>query len=327
MAEHLCNQSVRAAANDPPAALRLARLALRVAELAPAEEGWKGRLAGYAWAFVANAERVSSNLPVAESSFATAWKLWSEGEAAGETPFGEWRLHDLEASLRRDQRRFDAALACLERALAGAPESAKVRILLKKQYTFEQAGELQAALAVLEEAAPLLDATPDTGLRWTFEINATSMLCHFGRYAEAEARLPALFQYSTELDRPLDTARVVWLSGRIAVGCGRHADARTAFEKAQHTFSVHRIAFDAGLVSLDLAIIHIEEGRTVEVARLAEDMLEVFRAQRVHREALAAVALFCEAARQGAATLELAQRVRDYLERARRNPRLRFEPQ
>lgn len=118
------------------------------------------------------------DLPAADSSFATAWRLWNAGEAAGETPFGAWRLYDLEASLRRDQRRFDAALACLERALASAPAAARGRILLKKQYTFDQAGNVESALAVLEEAAPLLEATPDAGLRWSFELNAASMLCH-----------------------------------------------------------------------------------------------------------------------------------------------------
>ncbi len=325
LAEHLCDESEKAAANDPPDALRMARLALRVAEIAPVGDAWRSRLVGYAWAFVGNAQRVSSDYLAADASLTTAWKLWTScGPAPGAAPFGDWRLHDLEASLRRDQRRFAEALACVERALASAPASARPRILLKKQYVLEQAGEIEAALAVLDEAASDLQAAPEPRLRFGFEFNSIGMLCHLGRYSEAEARLPGLEHLTAELDNKMDTARVRWLSGRIAAGLGRRDEARAAFEKVQAIFSVHRIGIDAALVSLELAILYLEEGRTSRVVALAEDMLVVFDAQRIHREALAALRLFCDAVTRGLATVDLARRVRDYLQRARRNPRLRF---
>jgi hypothetical protein len=72
-------------------------------------------------------------------------------------------------------------------------------------------------------------------------------------------------------------------------------------------------------------VLLLEEGRTAEVAGLAAEMLQVFRGQTVHREALAALRLFCRAARGGSATVDLARRVLAYLERARHDPHLRFE--
>ena len=54
VAERLCHESERAAANSADKALELARLALRVAELAPGDPLWSQRLQGYAWIFVAN---------------------------------------------------------------------------------------------------------------------------------------------------------------------------------------------------------------------------------------------------------------------------------
>ena len=54
-------------------------------------------------------------------------------------------------------------------------------------------------------------------------------------------------------------------------------------------------------------------------------MLRIFEAQGVHREALAALRLFCEAAQSEEATAGLARRVMEYLNRARLNPELRFE--
>lgn len=64
--------------------------------------------------------------------------------------------------------------------------------------------------------------------------------------------------------------------------------------------------------------------QTREVKELAREMAPVFQAQGVHREALAALRLFCQAAEKEAATLDLARRLVDYLERARHDPGLRF---
>jgi tetratricopeptide (TPR) repeat protein/DNA-binding XRE family transcriptional regulator len=324
LAERLCEESERAAANDEAVALHRAWLALRVAELVPGSDPWRSRLQGYCQAFVANAQRVSGDLTAAEASMTAAWGLWRGVESVPPDLLGEWRLHDLEASLRRDQRQFPLALVSLDLALAAAPAAVRGRVLLKKQYTLEQAGEIEASLAVLEEAAPILESAPERRLLWILEMNRIVMLCHLGRHGEAEARLQGLQRLTNELGNRLDLARVLWLTGRVAAGQGRRGDARAAFERAGRVFAVHRIGIDAALISLELAIVHLEEGRVGEVVRLAEEMLTVFGIQRVHREALAALRLFCEAARAGGASVGLARHVINYLEAARRNPQLRF---
>ena len=86
------------------------------------------------------------------------------------------------------------------------------------------------------------------------------------------------------------------------------------------------IAFDASRACLDLAELYLRQGRTADVKRLSRQMVAVFRAQQVHREALAAVILFQEAAEQERATVELARRLAAYLRRAQHNPGLHFEP-
>lgn len=55
------------------------------------------------------------------------------------------------------------------------------------------------------------------------------------------------------------------------------------------------------------------------------EMLWIFKAQGVHREALAALRVFCDAAKHQAATLELARKVERYLCRAQLDPELKFE--
>ena len=159
LAELLCEESVCAAADDVVRALQLARMAQRVAALAPAEETWRSQLQGYTWAFIANAQRAGGDLLAAEESCATSWRLWRSGGTVQLNPLGEWRLHDLEASLRRGLRQFAAAQACLDRALAIAPAEVQGRILLNQQYLLEQSGDVEGALAVLERARPLVDAS------------------------------------------------------------------------------------------------------------------------------------------------------------------------
>jgi tetratricopeptide (TPR) repeat protein len=325
LVERLCDESIRAAADDAGRALELARLALRVAALVPGGAEWRSGLEGYAWGFVANGQRVGSDLLAAEASFATAWRLWRAAGPAAPWPLGEWRLYDLEASLRRAQRQFGAALQCLNRALAGAPVEAQGRILLNKQTTHEQAGDIQAALSVLEEAAPLVDTYGGARDRQVVRFNLVVILCHLGRYDEAAARLPELRETAVSLGNRLDLTRVLWLSGRVAAGQGRRDEARAAFKQVRKDCTDHLNGYDAALVSLDLALLYLEVGDQAEVAVLAEEMVWIFRSRCVRREALAALGLFCQAAKGRSATLDLTRQVIDYLERARRDPQLRFE--
>lgn len=108
-------------------------------------------------------------------------------------------------------------------------------------------------------------------------------------------------------------------------GLGRRGEAVAAFRQVQEEFTSRSIPFDAALVSLELAVLWLDDGRTKEVKKLALKMLWIFNSQEVHQEALAALTLFHEAALKEAATSALTRRVLRFLERAREAPELRFE--
>ena len=78
-------------------------------------------------------------------------------------------------------------------------------------------------------------------------------------------------------------------------------------------------------MSLHLALLLLAQGRTAEVATMAEEMMSIFSSQGVHREALAALQIFCEAASRGAATVELTRDVMRFLHRSQEDPEVRFE--
>jgi tetratricopeptide (TPR) repeat protein len=325
LVERLCDESVLAAADDAARALHLATMAVRAAELGPGEAAWRSAIQGWAWPFVGNAQRVGIDLLAAEASFATAWRLWQAAGPELVCPLGEWRLLDLEASLRRDRRDFAGALELLDRALAAAPASARGRILLKKEYTHEQAGDLAAALAALEEAGPLIEAGGDPNLRWSLAMNRVVMLAHLGRLEAAEACLPALRTLASELGRRRDLIRIVWLAGRIAADQGRRSDGRAWFEQARRDFAEVGDFYNAALVGLELAVLDLEDGNVAEVAELAQEMVGTFRSLRVERETLASLRLFCQAARAHKATVAMARHLIEQLTKPGDESRPRVE--
>ena len=112
--------SVRAAAHKVADALELANLARFIAERV--EESRRPRALGSAYGYIANAQRVANDFDVADATFRQAWDLWRTGSAIDFDPLAEWRLLDLEASLRRAQQRFPEALELLSRARAACGE-------------------------------------------------------------------------------------------------------------------------------------------------------------------------------------------------------------
>ena len=93
----------------------------------------------------------------------------------------------------------------------------------------------------------------------------------------------------------------------------------TALEQVREDFTARELPYDAALSSLDLAVLWLEKGKTAEVPELAVGMGSIFQAKGVDRQALAALTLFCEAARQEAATVELTRRVITEIETVRRS--------
>ncbi|HEY0510919.1 MAG TPA: helix-turn-helix domain-containing protein [Thermoanaerobaculia bacterium] len=324
LCERLCAESERAAPADAGRAVELAELALRIAVLVPGEEIWRSRLQGYAWAHLGNARRVSSDLPGAEEAFAKARPLWEAGAGGDPGLLREGQMLDLEASLRRDQRQFGEALKLHDRALAITQPADHGFILLNKASTLEQMDRFELAVEVLERAALRVDVRREPRLWFALRFNLAVNLGHLGRHTEAETLLPEVRGLAVQLGNELDLVRVTWLEGRVAAGLGRPEKALEALSRVRGDFTSLGISYDAALVSLELAVLLLEQERTGQVKALARQMTPIFHAQGVHREALAALRLFCRAADQETATVEMARRLIDYLHRARHDPRLRF---
>ena len=79
-------------------------------------------------------------------------------------------------------------------------------------------------------------------------------------------------------------------------------------------------------MSLELALVLLQEGRSSEVRELASRMVPVFESQEIEVEARAALALFRAAAVRETLERGFLLSLIAYLERAKRQPGLRFHP-
>ncbi|HYQ84462.1 MAG TPA: hypothetical protein VEP28_10735, partial [Rubrobacter sp.] len=301
----VCAESRAAAPKDASRALTLANLALYVAQHVPGDV--RLRCQAYAWAFVANAHRVSGKLPKANTAFARALDLWAAGKV--NDPFlSEARFLDLEASLRRDQRRIDEALDLLERAFALAKSEEKGNILLKKERVQHACGEFEGAIETLREVEVWIDREQEPRSWFAVRFNLTSDYCGLGRFKEAEALFKEVCELGFKLDQDLDLLRIRWLGAQIKAGFGGEEEAVQTFKALRNEYASQENPFDSALVSLDLAELYLRQERWPAVQILAEEMIQVFRSLGVQREPLAALLLFQEAVQRQQATIELVRR-------------------
>jgi len=311
----VCEASARAAADSAERALEVADLAFPISELVPQEE--RAAAKGYCWAYLGNARRVANDLDGADEALGRARELWR----AGSPWFLEWRLLSLEASLRRAQHRFPEALERLEEARMRSAGNALAtgQILLKKEHVLFQMGDVEGALAALEEAAPLLEGTDDPRQRAVLCSNRVDNLARLERFEEAARYLPEVQRLAAEQANGLDQTRVAWVTAKVKAGTGQKEEAMADLERVRDTFAHDELPYDAALADLDLAVLNLGVGRTAEVREQAENMAWIFVSKRIDREALASLKLFCDAAKQDAATVELARRVIAEVEKARRS--------
>jgi tetratricopeptide (TPR) repeat protein len=321
----LLRKSLDATLHRPDLAVQLAFLAVKISvHLGEAyHRDWVMDLRALAFAYLGNARRVVGELQSAADAFHEAHSHLRRSGTGN--PRVEAEILDLEASLLREERRLAAALELLERVIATyTSEDPEVRdlhlagqALVKKANTLEQMGDVEQAVAVLREAAPLVVEERDPRLVLCLRHNLVCFLTAAGKSEEAAALIPEVKELALRLGNDLDLVRLRWAEGRVAFGSGLRGPAEQAFKEVQREFLERDMGYDAALVSLDLAILYAQEGCIPELKQLALDVLPVFSSREVHREAMAALLLFQHACEDERLTVELARQLASLLARER----------
>jgi tetratricopeptide (TPR) repeat protein len=185
--------------------------------------------------------------------------------------------------------------------------------------------DLEEAVALLEQVKEM--ASPNEEARILFSIwqNLAHTLSKLERFEEAAALLPQARTYLLKADGELNRVRLLWTEGCVTAGLGNVEEGAALLARVRGEFASRNMAYDVALVSLEIAILYAGQGRTDQVKTLARHMTPIFQAHAIHREALAALTIFRQAAEREQATQELAREVLSYLRKARLNPELRFE--
>jgi len=317
LCQFLLRRSLESIFDDPSKALELADLAVRTSrQLGDAyDPHWVFDLRARAFAYLGNARRVLGELRSAEAAFRKAQSCLDRSTTGNSLVEAE--VLDLKSSLRRDQRRLGEALDLSDRAVLLYRESQDPhgigKLLLKKAKILEEMGDFDQALTLLRESPSEIDRRREPRLFMSARYNLLGCLALAGLYPEAEELLPEVKSLFREAAQPLDLVRLRWAEGNIALGLGRIDEAEDSFREVQGEFLERGMAYNAALVSLDLAILLAQEHRNRELKILALELMPIFESREIHREALATLLMFQRAVEEDRLTESLAREIAGFL--------------
>jgi tetratricopeptide (TPR) repeat protein len=263
--------------------------------------------------------RINSDHRAAERILVAATEALEDGtgDVLEEALLLRWRAY-----LRGDQSRFKEAIQVLRRAIrlyrrCGETQIASRACISLGSY-FGQSGRPQQAVEVLRRALEQLD--PEE-LRWVLACrhNLASNLRRCGELDEALEVLRETRALYSEVGDRMILLHLYDLEGQLARELGHPTEAERAFSSACNGFIDLGIPLDAAFVGLELADLYLEQGRTAEVRRLTSKLVIAFEALETPTEAMAAVALFQQAAESDALTAAVLSEIRARLEQTRQS--------
>ncbi len=330
LTERVLEDAYEAGYDDPEAALAKAELGVALAAaLADSHHpaAVVADLRARAHATRANALRIRSDLDGAARDLQRAGRWLAHGTG---DPLEEAFVVLREAYLAMERRAFDRAIRFFDRGLRiyrlVGDDHWVGRTLIDKGTACGYSGAPEKAIELIELGLRKLDPARDPRMALAGKHNLALFRCENGDLERAMSLVQELLPLHAARREQISLVRLRWLEGKLAQAQERLAQAEEAFVEVRDQFIERRIGFDAALVSLDLAAVYLQQGRGSELRRLASESLTIFQSLEVHREALVSLALFKKAVEMEQVSLRWIAELAAYLEKARRDPRLRFEP-
>ena len=303
---------------------------IRLAELALGSLYWvdeavgKGILANLhaqGWAWVGNAHRLALDFPAAEKAFIRAeWSL----PAGGRDPLVEAELYQNQSALRWFQRRFEEAIELEDRAIPrlrslNRPELLGQSLILRAAIHYD-AGNPKATIPDLREALGLVSEQSQPYLALSAHSNLAVAYALTGEYDQATRALPKARELCEALDNPVTRHKLQWAEGLVHQGRGRLQLAESRFQEARTGFVRLNETDDAAMLSLVLATMYLEQGRSAEVLKLLSEAIPVFESFQIHREVFAALKMLRTAIEANEVSLDVLRKLRASLDEVRRDP-------
>jgi tetratricopeptide (TPR) repeat protein len=311
--------------SDPAAAMALVDIALELChKLVKTSSNPRNLndIIARTFAYRANVHQICSEFQEAGQAFLRARRYLEQGTG---DPLERATVDSLEASLRVALGSFPQALGLIHRAQSAylqiSDSRSEARLLIQEAFVLREMGETPKAVAVLDHLWSRF--TPEEiGPRQLLYAghNLSVYLVDLGCLWQARSRLPQLRRLAAEINEPLQSIRVDWLEAMIDERLGHHSAAEAGYLQVRSFFVEMGIGYDAALVSLDLAGLYLDQGRYPEVREIAAQMVPIFLACDVHREAVTALSVFKQAVEREEANRSLLEQLSGYLKSTRRRP-------
>jgi tetratricopeptide (TPR) repeat protein len=305
--------------DDPATMVELARFAAFLADhfdgrryAAKQMADWRCR----AWTELANAYRVAERLHETEDALKTAVAHHAMGTA--DEFFGA-RLLEIQASFDSDRRHFPEALKALDEVhafhLRRGDRHLAGRALVKKGLYSVYSGAPEQACRLLQEALTLIDDERDPMLVNNALENLAASLIECGRLEEASNLLRTVKRSGR-----VELLRRMWLRGRLDVGMENFDEAERNLEKARSGFEALDLSFKAAITGLELAAVHLRQGRAEDARVRALAAIEVFSQLGIGRETFATLLVLRNAFERRIAPVGLLEGVIKRLSHLEREP-------
>lgn len=259
---------------------------------------------------LANGRRILGDLRGAEAALLEAHRLLAAGTGSP-LEYAGWL--DIRASLLIAQRKYREAEECIGRAIQTyfqfGEKHALGAALIKRGLISEAIDQADRAIVLSRAGLELVDLQRDPSFVLGTWLNLTLALHHAGRDRDALATLAQARPLYLQSDDRTTVLRFQWAEGSIASSLGRNEQAEGCLREAREGFFHLGAVLEAALISLDLAGLHLRQGRTAEVRELAAQMIAVFESLDSRQEALAAFVLLRQAAERDRVTEALLQQI------------------
>ncbi|HET9225829.1 MAG TPA: hypothetical protein VFR31_04140 [Thermoanaerobaculia bacterium] len=304
----------------------LARAATEVAN--NLEEGGEAEdLRCRTWTELANAQRVINTFDRARESLAQAMHHLVLSSRKDEL---EVRLMDVQASLEGHLCHFEGAYDILD-VVAGIHEKngdfhLMGRALISKGMFKGYHGEIDEGLELTRRGRMCLDEQRDPSLYFQATHNEVYLLLDLERYSEARTLLWSnLGRYGKHAGN-IDLLKLRGLWGRINAGLGKLEEAARDFEEERKGLREAGLLFTASVTSLDLAAVHLLQGRVADGEAVAWDALKVFQEMDIPEQGQMALLVLRRALELRLATVGLLRRAAEFFRRIEHDSTAVFNP-
>jgi tetratricopeptide (TPR) repeat protein len=279
--------------HNPAAMLHFASLAVAAVERAVAEPAHGDALLhdcrAKAWGQLGNAQRVKSEMALAERSFVKALRHMAAG--SGDRGLRAWLLRHV-SSLRVYQRHLHEAITLLEEVTElyrGLHDRAgQAEALISLGVARFHSHEVHAAIAPLNRALSLLHEREVDLLRAAV-LNLGCCYAELRLTRQAHAFLPIIEKHFAGCTDEVNLLRFDWLRGIVERDLDLLSSAELRLAGAREGFLAKQLPFESALISLDLAEVYAQQRRLPEAAGAVGEAIPILEGLGVGRNFLAAL--------------------------------------